>query len=190
MTVAPAKSGRTIPPLLRKSLLTLHVALSVGWLGAAAAYLVVAATALASGDAARMRAAYPTLELLGWNVIVPLGLAALISGVLQSVSTPWGLFRYYWVVAKLALTVVATGVLLAHMPAVSHAATLAAQGLSAPPTRHGSVPASLVVHAAGGSVVLLAITTLSVFKPWGLTPWGRRWQQGFVAGKAEVGGGA
>jgi hypothetical protein len=173
MLSAPAKSRRTMPPLLRKAVLTLHIALSVGWLGAAAAYLVVAVTALASGDAGRMRAVYPTLELVGWSAIVPLCLAALISGVLQSLGTPWGLFRHYWVVTKLALTVVATGVLLGHMPAVSHAATLAAQGLTAPPTRHGSVPASIVVHAAGGLVVLLGITTLSVFKPWGLTPWGR-----------------
>lgn len=190
MTATAAKPRRTMPPLLRKALLTLHVAFSVGWLGAAAAYLAVAATALASGDAARMRTAYPTLELLGWSVIVPLCLAALISGVVQSASTPWGLFRHYWVVAKLALTVVATGVLLAHLPAVSHAATLAAQGLSAPPTRHGSVPASLVVHAAGGLGVLLVITTLSVFKPWGLTPWGRRWQQRLVAAPADARGGA
>jgi formate hydrogenlyase subunit 3/multisubunit Na+/H+ antiporter MnhD subunit len=32
----------------------------------------------------------------------------------------------------------------------------------------------LVVHAAGGLLVLLVITILSVFKPWGLTRYGRR----------------
>jgi hypothetical protein len=34
----------------------------------------------------------------------------------------------------------------------------------------------LVVHAAGGLLVLLAATTLSVYKPWGMTPYGRRKQ--------------
>jgi hypothetical protein len=32
----------------------------------------------------------------------------------------------------------------------------------------------LLVHAGGGLVVLLIITVLSVFKPWGKTPYGRR----------------
>src|SRR5258708_19072270 len=32
----------------------------------------------------------------------------------------------------------------------------------------------LVVHAGGGLLVLLVITTLSVFKPWGLTRYGQR----------------
>jgi hypothetical protein len=31
-------------------------------------------------------------------------------------------------------------------------------------------------HAAGGLLVLLAATTLSVYKPWGMTPYGRRKQ--------------
>jgi hypothetical protein len=32
----------------------------------------------------------------------------------------------------------------------------------------------LVVHAAGGLLALFAATLLSVYKPWGLTPYGRR----------------
>lgn len=160
-------------PMVRKAALTLHVACSVGWLGAAAAYLAVAIRALASADSAAMRASYPTLELLGWSVIVPLCGAALLSGLLQSLGTPWGLFRHYWVVAKLALTLAATGVLLGHLPAVRHAADLAAQPATSLADM-GMLPTQLVVHAAGGMVVLLAITALSVFKPWGLTPLGRR----------------
>ena len=35
----------------------------------------------------------------------------------------------------------------------------------------------LVVHAAGGLLVLLAATMLSVYKPWGMTPYGRRKRQ-------------
>jgi len=160
-------------PMVRKSVLTLHVVCSVGWLGAAAAYLAVAIRALASGDSSSMRASYPTLELLGWSVIVPLCGAALLSGVVQSLGTPWGLFRHYWVVAKLALTLAATGVLLGHMPAVRHAADLAMNSATSLADM-GMLPTQLVVHAAGGTLVLLAITALSIFKPWGLTPLGQR----------------
>ena len=35
-----------------------------------------------------------------------------MSGLVQSLGTEWGLFRYYWIVAKLSLTVVATMVLM------------------------------------------------------------------------------
>jgi len=35
----------------------------------------------------------------------------------------------------------------------------------------------LMIHAAGGILVLLVITTLSVFKPWGRTRYGRRRMQ-------------
>lgn len=166
-------STMKMSPMIRKAALTLHVVFSVGWLGAAAAYLAVAIKALTSVDSVTMRASYPTLELLGWSLIVPLCGAALLSGLVQSLGTPWGLFRHYWVVAKLALTLAATGVLLGHMPAVRHAADLAAQPASSLADM-GMLPTQLVVHAAGGTLVLLAITALSVFKPWGLTPLGRR----------------
>lgn len=168
-------------PSIRKAALTLHVACSVGWLGAAAAYLAVAVRALASGDGATMRASYPTLELVGWSVIVPLCGAALLSGIVQSLGTPWGLFRHYWVVAKLALTFAATGVLLGHLPVVNHAATLAARPTTST-TDFGMLPAQLVLHAAGGVLVLLTITALSVFKPWGLTPLGRRARRALIEG--------
>ena len=143
-------------PMVRKAALTLHVACSVGWLGAAAAYLAVAVAVLASGKSASMRASFPTLELLGWAVIVPLCGAALLSGMVQSLGTPWRLFRHYWVVAKFALTLAATGVLLGHLPAVSHAATLAARPATVS-TDFGMLPTQLVVHAAGGAMVLLMI---------------------------------
>ncbi len=129
---------------LRKFALTAHITLSVGWLGAAVAYLAVAIACLVSQDAQMMRSGYSMMELTGWFVIVPLGLAALLTGLIQSLGTEWGLFRYYWIVLKFALTVGAITILLLHMPAVS---------------RRSGVQAE-VVHAGGGLLVLLATTTL------------------------------
>lgn len=161
-------------PTLRKLFLTAHIALSVGWLGAAVTYLVVAVTAIASADAARLQSAYPVLELIGWSAILPLCGASLLSGVVQALGTRWGLFRHYWVLAKLALTLFATGVLLVHLPAVSSATRNAAAGVAAWPGTLGpsghAVSTQIVIHAAGGVAVLIAITALSVFKPWGSTP--------------------
>ena len=67
-----------------------------------------------------MRAAYIAMELTGWFVIVPLSLASLLTGLVQSLGTTWGLFRHYWVLVKFLLTIGATIVLLLHMPTVSY----------------------------------------------------------------------
>jgi hypothetical protein len=162
-------------PRLRKFVLTAHITFSVGWLGAVVAYLALAIAALTSRDIQMVRAAYLSMELIGWFVIVPFSLAALLTGLVQSLGTQWGLFRHYWILMKFLLTTAATIVLLGHMEAVSRMSDVAAQTtLSSADFR--ALRIQLVVHAAGGLLVLLAATTLSVYKPWGMTPYGRRKQ--------------
>ena len=160
-------------PSLRKFALTAHIVFSVGWLGAVIAYLPLAVTGLMSHDLPTFRAAYRAMELIGWLGIVPLSLAALISGLIQSLGTEWGLFRYYWIVVKLLSTIGATTILLMHMPAVSRMASGAARA-ALDGTDLGAPDVRFLVHAAGGLLVLLTTTALSVCKPWGLTGYGQR----------------
>jgi hypothetical protein len=163
-------------PRQHKFALTAHIAFSVGWLGAVVAYLALAIAGLTSRDVSMVRAAYLSMELIGWFVVVPFSLAALLTGLVQSLGTQWGLFRHYWILVKFLLTTGATIVLLRHMQAVSRMSGVAAEAaLSSADFR--ALQIQLVVHAAGGLLVLLAATTLSVYKPWGMTPYGRRKQQ-------------
>jgi hypothetical protein len=114
------------------------------------------------------------MELIGWYLIVPLALASLLTGFVMSLGTPWGLFRHYWVLISLVLTVVATGVLLRHMPTVSVFARVAAETDSADV---GGLRAALrgeLLHAGVGLLVLLVIEVLNVYKPQGMTAYGRR----------------
>lgn len=91
---------------------------------------------------------------------------------MQALGTAWGLLRHYWVVFKLLLTVVATVVLLSKLgPPISYLAT-AAEELSRADV--GSLRTSLTLHAAGGLVLLLATTTLAIFKPRGVMRYGAR----------------
>src|ERR1700675_3570077 len=103
-----------ITPGLRKFALTTHVTSSVGWLGAVGAFLPLAIAGLGSQDPQIVRAAYLAMHLTTWFVIVPLSLAALLTGIVESLGTTWGLFRHYWVIAKLGLTLLATIILLVH----------------------------------------------------------------------------
>ena len=165
----------TMTPSLRKFALTAHVTSSVGLLGSIAAFLALAVAGLASEDAQIVRAAYLAMDLTARFVIVPLAFASLLTGLIQSLGTPWGLFRHYWVLAKLLLTVFVTIVLLIKMELISYAARLAAETiLSRADLRAAGI--ELAVHAAGGLLVLLVPAALSIYKPWGLTPYGRRKQ--------------
>ena len=151
---------------LRKLALTAHVTVSVGWLGAAAAYLALAVVGLTTQDSEMASAAYRAMEVIGFAIIVPCSVAALLSGLVQSLGTEWGLFRYYWIVTKLSLTVVATAVLLMHVPAVTRMARIAVTA-SLSSGDFADLRMQLVVHAVGGMLVLLTTTALSVYKPWG-----------------------
>lgn len=167
-----------MPQRLRKAVLTVHVATSVGWLGAVLSYLALDVTATTGRDVATVRAAYTGMELLALYVIVPLALTTVLVGVVNALGTPWGLLRHYWVVAKLLLTLVAATVLLVETGTISGLADAAAE--SADPRE---LPGTLL-HSIGGTVVLLTTTILSVVKPRGLTRYGWRVQRRRRAGGA------
>lgn len=161
-----------MPPRLRKLGLTVHVLVSVGWLGAIAAYLALNAVALASDDTERVRAAYLMMEPVARFAIVPLALACLVTGIVQSLGTSWGLLRHYWVLISLVVTVLAATVLLVHLRDVHRLADLAAD-----PGRDLRDLRALggdLVHAVGGLLVLLVPLVLNVYKPRGVTRYGRR----------------
>jgi hypothetical protein len=168
----------TLTPSLRKLSLTVHVTSSVGWLGAVAAFLALAVTGLTSEDAQTVRSADLAMDLTAWFVIVPLCFASLLTGLVSSLGTPWGLFRHYWVLVKLLITIPATLVLLVHMQPISLLAGVASKAtltLSGADL-HGL--RTLLVTAAGAALlVLLVLTTLSLYKPRGMTRYGWRRQR-------------
>jgi hypothetical protein len=169
----------TMTPRASKFALTAHVTSSVGWLGSVAAFLALAVAGLTSKNDQVVRAAYFAMELVGWCVIVPLSLASLLTGLVQSLGTSWGLFRHYWIVAKLLITVFASALLLVHMQVASHMARVVTGTTLAATDFHG-MRLQLVGDAIAAIVVLLVATALSLFKPQGLTPFGRN-QQGLLA---------
>lgn len=162
-------------PRLRKFALTTHVTVSVGLLGAIAAFLALALAGLTTENAAIVRAAYLAMDLTARFVIVPLAFASLLTGLIQSLGTRWGLFRHYWILAKLLLTAFASLILLAKIKLIGYAAHLAAEAIL-PRADLRMVGMELAVHAAGGLLVLLLPAILSVYKPRGLTAYGRRKQ--------------
>ena len=163
-------------PRLRKFTLTAHVTASVGWLGAVACSVALALAGLTSQDPQVVRAAYLTLELIGWFVLVPLSVTSLLTGLVQALGTRWGLFRHYWVLVKLLMNISATIVLLLYMQTLDHLADVAADTTSSSGDLMRLRDPSPVLHASAALLLLLVATTLSVYKPRGMTRYGQRRQ--------------
>jgi hypothetical protein len=162
----------TMTPGLRKLALIVHLTVSVGWIGAVIAYLALVVAAMNSADAQMVSAALVAMKLIGWYVIVPMALASLVTGIIMALGTSWGLFRHYWVIFSLLLTVFAVVILLQHLHPVSFA------GMAG--VTHRASAAGLqseLLHAGVGLLVLLVVQVLNVYKPRGITPYGWRKQQ-------------
>jgi hypothetical protein len=167
-------------PALRKLTITAHVAFSVGWLGATAAFLVLSIAGLTSHDAEVVRGAYLSMDLISRFIIIPLCFAAVVTGLLQALGTPWGLFRYYWIVLKFGLAILATLALLLHQFVVVAEAAKRVSGATAQTLFSadlGPLKTELVRAPILAILLLLVVTTLGVYKPWGLTRYGLRKQQ-------------
>jgi hypothetical protein len=158
-------------PAVRRCALTAHVVCSVGWLGAVVAFLGLAVVGLTSQDGATVRGVYLVMEPAAWFVLVPLALASLLTGLVQSLVTSWGLFRHYWVVFKLLINLLSTTVLLVYMETFAFMARVAGD----PNADLDAVQnASPLFHASLAVLLLLVATTLAVYKPQGMTRYGRR----------------
>lgn len=161
-------------PYVRKFALTAHVTSSVGWLGAVAVFLALAIAGLTSKDAQMVRAAYLAMELTTRFVIVPLCLASLLTGLISSLGTEWGLFRHYWILIKLLITILSTIGLLVHLQPISYLAGVAAEITLSGGDHQAQI--QLVIVASAAILALLVATTLSMYKPRGVTPYGWRKQ--------------
>ena len=168
-----APSARILGRRARKVLLTVHVISAVGWIGAACAYLPLTVAALTSKSDDTVRAAFIAMELV-YFALIPLAATALVTGLAQALLTNWGLLRHRWIVAKLFLTVVAFGVMVNNLGEVSaHADHVRhAPGAELP----GGAAAHGLEHAGVGALILLLVATLGLYKPGGLTRYGRRKQ--------------
>jgi hypothetical protein len=164
-------------PRTRKLLLTVHVCLSVGWIGVEASLLALELTGLTTRDPELMRAAYLAVGLFGGGFIAPVAIGTLLSGLALSIGTQWGLIRYYWVLTKFVITV---ALMAGGINVLGERLQLAAARVSDLPSTMlthvevGAVRFQLLVGTTVALLLLVTATALSLYKPWGRTRFGRR----------------
>lgn len=159
---------------LRKFVLSAHITLAVGWLGAVACFLALAILGLKSQDSQTVRSAYLAMDLITRLVILPLSFAPLVTGPILSLGTPWGLFRHYWIIVKLIITILSTVILLIHLQPIRYLSDSAANGTLSSVDLQLQV--QMVVASTAALIALLVANVLAVYKPKGMTRYGWRKQ--------------
>ncbi|MFI7018737.1 DUF2269 domain-containing protein [Streptomyces sp. NPDC050164] len=168
----PKQKPHTIPNLgrrARRAVLVVHVTASASWLGLTLGLLALGTTAATTGSAVTVEASVRAMKLFADRLLLPVAFLTLLSGLVLSLGTPWGLARYRWVCTKFWLALATTtATVFALRPGVNSAVTAVVAGGPLPDA--GDVLFGPVVSLSA----YVFMTVISVLKPWGLTRRGRR----------------
>lgn len=158
----------------RKTLLVLHMVSGIGWMGLDVALLVLAVTALRTTEAEVIYSSYRAIAMAFPGPVLLLSFAMVLTGVLLGWGTHWGLVRSWWVLIKLVLSVIMLALVnFSLAPTLTGIPGMLSSGLSAEELRAslGELPTTLLFPPVVSFLMLATAVILSVFKPWGLTPW-------------------
>lgn len=164
---------------LRRGILVVHVAASAGWLGLTLGLLALALTAFTTGSQPVIEASYRSMKVFTDWLVLPVAFLTLLSGLILSLGTKWGLARHWWVFIKFWLTLATTTAsVLALRPGVNETAERVASGVVV------ADPRDLVMGPAVSLAAYLFMTVISVLKPWGTIRRGRRPRASVTSPKA------
>lgn len=155
---APGRSQVAISARLsrrtRSAVLTVHTASAAAWIGMMAALVIIGIAELREPTEQLRVLDGQAGALIAW-VLVPIVGLSVSSGLILAAYTPWGLTGHWWVLAKMII-----------------AAALTTTGLTLM-----LIPGPIMQLRIGALGALLLAIALSVFKPWGRTPFGARAQR-------------
>ncbi len=171
------KGERRLSPPRYKFFLAAHIAVSGAWLGASAVKMVLAIAASTAAAHPVSSALLTAISVLT-STDVTLAILTALTGLVLSFGTKWGVIQHYWIVTKIFLTI----------SVVLTAAVFTDEfllPLDAVLVRQTSSERTLWSLASSGSILLITLCAadmlmialgafLSVYKPWGKTPLGRR----------------
>ncbi|MEU7718104.1 DUF2269 domain-containing protein [Streptomyces tibetensis] len=162
------KPNRKLSRRARRAVLVVHVTASAGWLGLSLGLLALGTTAATTGAPVTVEASVRAMKLFADWLLIPVALLTLLSGLVLSLGTVWGLARYRWVYTKFWLTLATTtATVFVLRPAVNSAVTAVAAGGPLPDA--GDVLFGPVVSLSA----YVFMTVISVLKPWGRTRRGK-----------------
>ncbi len=169
MKTSTKSAARPLRRRGRQVWLIVHLVSSVGWLGIELAALALCLTGMAADDPATVHAMFTSASVLVDTMLLPAAILVAVSGLVLSLGTKWGLFRYYWVVVKL----VVGGALFVASAFTLEDALATATELTAGGGSPGGEGVGLAGMMAVLAILALTASVLSVVKPWGRINWRR-----------------
>lgn len=152
----------------RRASVVVHVVASASWLGLSLGLLALAVTAITTGSAVTAEASVRAMKLFADWLLLPAAFLTLLTGLLLSLGTPWGLARHRWVYVKFWLTLATiTATAFALRPGLGATVTAVAETGSVPDTT------DIVMGPIVSLSAYVFMTVISILKPWGLTRRGR-----------------
>ncbi|MGP4039734.1 hypothetical protein ACTWP4_07520 [Gracilibacillus sp. D59] len=147
----------------RRGLITLHILFAAIMLGNMVTFLILSITSTATADASLTESCYAIMHILSKTSIRASTIGTTITGILLSIWTKWGLFKFKWILVKEIFTVLLIVLNVWGMSGLTlnalHEITLVGDGLNSQFTLWVGILIQLVS--------LIFIFAISVYKPWG-----------------------
>lgn len=154
----------------KRWLLSLHLLFAAILFGNSVVFLVLSIAAAVTNDVNVLKAIYTSMHIMATSSVRASTIGTVVTGILLSVWTKWGLFKFYWIVVKEILTIVSLGlgIIGFYYWTLEAFSITAAEGLNA---LHNPVfignRLQLFVGIIFQIISLGAMIVISVFKPWG-----------------------
>ena len=164
------KSGAWLKTKGTLWLKSIHLFCGACWAGAAFSMVVVSCFAATNADSDEaFITATLCLKLLDDFIIVPTALASVSTGILFSLLTRWGFFKYYWVAMKWVIAVwsVIFGLLILRpwVNELAAAAQIHGMRILSDPAYQCYSPRNFILGMVQLSLLVVQIF-ISVLKPW------------------------
>ncbi|GIP40677.1 hypothetical protein J31TS4_39570 [Paenibacillus sp. J31TS4] len=151
-------------------IVVIHVLSVVCWLGGAMVMLLLGLYMQKAENGEQLYYTLENMHLIDVVFVRYTALLALFTGIVLSVWTNWGLFKHYWILIKLILTVALIAFGIKYMGAwLSQIVRIAQQerSLALSDTAFLNASYSLIGGAAANIVSLIFMTAISYIKPFG-----------------------
>ncbi len=159
-----------LSPKQKKWLLAAHVLCMVAWLGGTLCLLTLNVVAATTSDPHELYVTNSNLNVIDEVFIKFPALGTLITGLLLSILTNWGLTHYGWIITKeiVTLSVIGFGILGMNRWSAEATALLSTAGGEALHLAAYAVDRNLLLSGAVlNSLALATLVVVSYLKPWG-----------------------
>ncbi|SFE80319.1 hypothetical protein SAMN05216378_4125 [Paenibacillus catalpae] len=154
----------------KQLLVAIHVIAVASWIGGTLGMLLLGLYLKSAVNGEQLAYTLSSMEVIDENLLKYPALLTLLTGILLSVWTQWGLVKHYWVTIKLGLTIVTImiGILFLDNWTASLADMISEMGFATLQNETFQTTwLSIIITASFNLLCLLLMVFITYFKPFG-----------------------